>query len=58
MSCCDHLSSVRQSIHLNDFSSKTPGPNFLHVEPGGWSGGVKVSCSLRHRGVQLILAYS
>ena len=24
----------------------------------GWSGGAKVSCILRHRGVQLILAYS
>ena len=24
----------------------------------GWSGGAKVSCSLHHRGVQLILAYS
>ena len=24
----------------------------------GWSGGAKVSCSLRHRGVQLILAYN
>ena len=24
----------------------------------GWSGGAKVSCSLRYRGVQLILAYS
>ena len=24
----------------------------------GWSGGAKVSCFLRHRGVQLILAYS
>ena len=23
---------------------------------GGWSGGAKVSCNLRHRGVQLILA--
>ena len=25
---------------------------------GGWSGGAKVSCILRHRGVQLILAYN
>ena len=25
---------------------------------GGWSGGAKVSCILRHRGVRLILAYS
>ena len=25
---------------------------------GGWSGGAKVSCTSRHRGVQLILAYS
>ena len=24
----------------------------------GWSGGAKVSCTLRHRGIQLILAYS
>ena len=24
----------------------------------GWSGGAKVSCILRHRGIQLILAYS
>ena len=24
----------------------------------GWSGGAKVSCILRYRGVQLILAYS
>ena len=24
----------------------------------GWSGGAKVSCSFRHLGVQLILAYS
>ena len=27
-------------------------------KPLGWSGGAKVSCILRHRGVQLILAYS
>ena len=26
--------------------------------PWGWSGGAKVSCILRYRGVQLILAYS
>ena len=25
---------------------------------GGWSGGAKVSCILRHQGIQLILAYS
>ena len=25
---------------------------------GGWSGGAKVSCIMRHWGVQLILAYS
>ena len=24
----------------------------------GWSGGAKVSCILRHRGIQLILVYS
>ena len=28
------------------------------VECRGWSGGTEVSCSLRHWGVQLILAYS
>ena len=30
---------------------------FLHTVKG-WSGGANVSCILRHRGVQLILAYS
>ena len=29
----------------------------IHVDLG-WLGGAKVSCILRHRGVQLILAYS
>ena len=28
------------------------------MNPGGWSGGAKVSCTSGHRGVQLILAYS
>ena len=30
----------------------------FHTQPRGWSGGAKVSCILRYRGVQLILAYS
>ena len=30
---------------------------FTH-DTQGWSGGAKVSCILRYRGVQLILAYS
>ena len=30
----------------------------LSGKKAGWSGGAKVSCSLHHRGVQLILAYS
>ena len=29
-----------------------------HGQGEGWSGGLKVSCILRHQGVQLILAYS
>ena len=32
--------------------------NILSMLGKGWSGVAKVSCSLRHRGVQLILAYS
>ena len=42
------------------FSSKSPGiiRNIFQRHCWGWSGGVKVSCILRHWGVQLILAYS
>ena len=29
-----------------------------NTEAWGWSGGAKVSCILRHQGVQMILAYS
>ena len=39
----------------------TPSSEFLsliQVGQSGWSGGAKVSCSLHHRSVQLILAYS
>ena len=32
--------------------------NIIFSRRLGWSGGAKVSCILRHRGVQLILAYS
>ena len=31
---------------------------FIYIVPLGWSGGAKVSCILRHWGVQLILVYS
>ena len=31
---------------------------FSNSQLGGWSGGAKVSCTSRHWGVQLILAYS
>ena len=42
------------------FSSKSTGiiRNIFQRHCWGWSGGAKVSCILRHWGVQLILAYS
>ena len=46
---------------MNDRTSLThvgAGNDFIASTFRGWLGGAKVSCILRHRGVQLILAYS
>ena len=51
-------------VHYNEPDNKAHSPvgrawaPETKTQPGRWSGGAKVSCILRHRGVQLILAYS
>ena len=53
----DYISMDRQQFpfFINIFQCQNL---FDTKNPGGWSGGAKVSCTSRHRGVQLILAYS
>ena len=52
------LASVYSSIHYRPSTSPPYTLQSTTDQEGGWSGGAKVSCILRHRGVQLILAYS
>ena len=47
------VQNYHQTFLLNKSSAAVLAP-----DKGGWSGVVKVSCILRHQGLQLILAYS
>ena len=46
------------SQHNGVMSSAVSLPNHTFTGQVGWSGGAKVSCILRHRSVQLILAHN
>ena len=48
---------LRETGHLPD-RPRSGRPRVMSRRRVGWLGGAKVSCILRHRGVQLILAYS
>ena len=60
----DSIMSVEKGAWLWNYKSdgKTRIHSFSilipHIQFRGWYGGAKVSCIVRHRGVQLILAYS
>ena len=57
-----NLLFARASSNLSDFNYRNKALTAKLLRQGyryrRWSGGAKVSCRLRHRGVQLILAYS